>query len=327
MLILPPNLQVRVLHVDLTTGNSIQRMDTLSWLGGKGLALHYMEAYLHESPLVIAAAPFTPLSQKSAGRYAIAYESPLYGGYYSSIVSNRLGHALSAWKMDVVVITGHTSTPAYLVLSEQSPFVTQADALPVHANYMQVMCSGKAPSPFAVMRDDTGHISGSGGLAAVLSRKGLRGICTMPSATAWQAPPALLDAAAHLDCQHCRKYTQCTQPVLKDESIADSFNIDQSCFAAAIQALQLKDPQEIFLLGEALSSNDTARVNQVLEIIKQTLPSSKSGAANETYLLADCLGVCAFAIPGLLPHIQLPHSVLDNVAKIEGRLHNYYQDK
>ncbi|MBN2609381.1 MAG: hypothetical protein JXA64_09745, partial [Candidatus Fermentibacteraceae bacterium] len=106
----------RMLLIDLTSGNhrfeSIDPGLCRSWIGGKGLAGHYLYPEITRSwddpglPLVFMTGPLTATASPASGRTCVASRSPLTGTIGDCSVGGSLGWQLRRAGIDGIVITG-----------------------------------------------------------------------------------------------------------------------------------------------------------------------------------------------------------------------------
>ncbi|NOZ92157.1 aldehyde:ferredoxin oxidoreductase [bacterium 3DAC] len=120
---------VRVLHIDLTNRKVRleHRPDLKDWIGGTGAASklfeelqgHEIPAGDDKSPIIFATGPLNgvlPLMTKVVS----IYRSPYTGDWGESHAGGRLGMVMAYAGIDLLVITGKSERPVYLVIGPHS---------------------------------------------------------------------------------------------------------------------------------------------------------------------------------------------------------------
>lgn len=231
----PDGYMKRVLYVDLTHKTiNTKPLDAKMadvFFGGRGLGIaflvkhftdlnhsgKYKNAFSEVDPLsadnviVIATSPTTGTRMPTSGRIHMNYKSPLTGAYGSTNSGGKWGVAFKKNGCDVLVITGSSDKPVYLVISpdgavieDAAPFVKD-DAVEMrrklkekYSNRAQALSigpGGRNLVRFASVMSDTGKALGRGGGGAVWGSKNLYAIVAVsdPAARIGVADPKGFD--------------------------------------------------------------------------------------------------------------------------------------
>ena len=130
---------VRILHVDLTTGEMQveERADLFcGYLGGTGVAMRLLDERVHADrdpldptqPVVMAIGPLTTIFPVVTKAVA-AFRSPLTGEYGESHAGGQFAAALRYAGYDALVVTGAAERLVYLVIDGAHVEIRPADAL------------------------------------------------------------------------------------------------------------------------------------------------------------------------------------------------------
>jgi len=195
---------VRVLHVDLTTGESHlqDRHDLwLDYLGGTGVASRLLDESVHvdrdafdaSQPVAFANGPLTtifPVVTKASA----TFRSPLTGEYGESNAGGHIASALRYAGYDALLLTGAAKRLSYLVIDGDKVVLRAADALlgmdtietgrvvrdlitgAGHRSILRIGPAGESRIRYANANVDTYRHFGRLGLGAVLGSKNLKAI-------------------------------------------------------------------------------------------------------------------------------------------------------
>ena len=209
----------KVLRVDLTTQQvSTEDLDkTLSSLffGGRGLGVAYLfqhfqdltakglyaNAFADVDPLspdnviVISTSPTTGTRMPTTGRVHMNYKSPATGGLGSTNAGGRWSVDFKRTGHDVLIITGHSKTPVYLVITDSGVQFQNASEfidlnsidtreqirqnLSKKAQVLTIGIGGKKQSMFSAVMSDKGKALGRGGGGAVFGAKNLYAVAVL----------------------------------------------------------------------------------------------------------------------------------------------------
>lgn len=200
---------IRILHVDLTTGESRveDRADLFrDYLGGTGVAVRLLDERVHDDqdalapdqPVVFAIGPLTTIFPVVTKTVA-TFRSPLTGEYGESHAGGRLASALRYAGYDALVITGAARRPVYLLIDGEkgSGEVRPAEAMvgmdvietgrvirnqiagAGHRSIIRIGPAGERGVRFANVNVDTFRHFGRLGLGAVFGSKKLKAIAVI----------------------------------------------------------------------------------------------------------------------------------------------------
>ena len=194
----------RTLHMDLSSGqHSWRELDEShyqKWLAGIGLSAETLWSQM--PPGADALGPknilgFTPglltdTGALFAGRFTVAGKSPASDTWADANCGGYFSPALKRCTIDGLFLSGSSSTPIYILLTEQGPEILDAsdlwglDTLKTdsvlknrHGNKAQVACIGPAGEKKSFMAGiftDKGRSAARGGLGAVMGAKGVKAI-------------------------------------------------------------------------------------------------------------------------------------------------------
>jgi len=193
----------RILHVNLTTGNSSTEETTfpaIHGLGGKALAIELLERHL--DPMVEPLAPrnvliFTPSPLAAYGfsgsdRFGAFTKSPMTGAFLESYAGGTMARTMRETGWDAVVVTGAGATPVRLHIDTAGAalmpaadlwgldvFATEEALAPVIAKRSSTMIIGPAGENLTVCASvqlEKDHALGRGGMGAVFGSKKLKAI-------------------------------------------------------------------------------------------------------------------------------------------------------
>ena len=194
----------RLLHVDLTTGESVWReieeVRLRAFLGGIGLGSSLLYEYAPTgvdpfspaNPLILASAPLVGTGLTTTAKYAVVTKSPLTGFIADSLSSSYFALELKRVGVDALIITGSASAMSYVFINNHHVEIRSADHLrgksPLDTESMiraelqspsvRVAAIGKAGETlvrFATISNEGRH-AGRGGVGAVMGAKNLKAI-------------------------------------------------------------------------------------------------------------------------------------------------------
>src|SRR5215468_10681137 len=131
----------RILHVDVTTGRNrtepVSEAMARSLLGGNGFAARLLldgvpagvDAYDPANVVVFAVGPVTDTTVPGNSRACVASKSPLTGLFFDSTFGGRFPATMKRTGFDAIVITGCSSQPVYLRITEEGAELRPARAL------------------------------------------------------------------------------------------------------------------------------------------------------------------------------------------------------
>ena len=162
----------------------------------------YQNAFVEVNPLsadnviVIATSPTTGTRMPTSGRVHMNYKSPLTGALGSTNAGGRWAVEFKKSGYDLMVLTGKSPQPVYLVISrtgvefvaaesfkDLSSIDTRAaikEKLSSKAQVLTIGAGGKNLSYFASVLSDRGKTLGRGGGGAVFGSKNLYAIAVLP---------------------------------------------------------------------------------------------------------------------------------------------------
>ncbi len=186
----------RVLFIDLTSGKhrfeSIDPHICRSWIGGKGMAGHYLFPEITRSwndpgmPLVFMTGPLTATASPASGRTCVASRSPLTGTIGDCSVGGSLGWQLRKAGIDGIVITGRCRNLCGIEITDGKVSIEDARRMAgarvnlLHSDLKgkgAVVCIGPAAEIgvlFASIMVDGSFAAGRGGLGLVCAGKNLK---------------------------------------------------------------------------------------------------------------------------------------------------------
>jgi aldehyde:ferredoxin oxidoreductase len=265
---------VRVLHVDLATGESHVEDRSDLWrdyLGGTGVACRLFGESVHDDrdpldpaqPIVFANGPLTtifPVVTKTAA----AFRSPLTGEYGESHAGGHFASALRYAGYDALALTGAAKRLAYLVIDGDKVDLRPADAMrgmdtieagrvirdlaegAGHRSILRIGPAGESSIRYANGNVDTFRHFGRLGLGASLGSKNLKAIALIgqkpiglpADSRAYKKLYAeIYDRVLHTDAM--KKYHELGTPAnilpLNEMGALPSFNVRQGYFGEAAE--------------------------------------------------------------------------------------------
>ncbi len=159
-------------------------------------AFQEVEPFSDDNVIVISTSPTTGTKMPTSGRFHMNYKSPLTDAYGSTNAGGRWSVDLKRTGNDMVIITGKSENPVYLMISSNGVEFLDAvktkklDAIETrtylkneYSKKVQVLTigdGGKNLSKFAAVMSDSGKALGRGGGGAVWGSKNLYAIAVNP---------------------------------------------------------------------------------------------------------------------------------------------------
>lgn len=195
----------RIARVDLSTRKvTYEGLDEgfyRTYLGGKGVALHYLlreqkgriDAFAPQNHLIFAASVVVGAPVPAFARFTVAAKSPLTGGYGESEAGGYWGPRLKFAGFDAVVIEGRSEQPVYLWLHDGIVEIRPAVHLwgldtaetegAIRSEINQPLASvasigpaGEAGVRYSCIIADRLHAAGRCGMGAVMGSKRLKAV-------------------------------------------------------------------------------------------------------------------------------------------------------
>lgn len=214
----------RLLRADLTNGKvteePISEETTRKYLGGSGLAAHYLsrETGPNTDPLgpgnllAFLAGPLVGTKTPCSGRHCVVARSPLTGIWGESDAGGTWGATLKRTGYDGILVTGAADRPVYLVVTKEGAEIRDAGELwgldtfatdealerqhPRSVSAVIGPAGENAVRIAAVMHDgDEARAAARGGLGAVMGSKRLKAITVQGDLTVPVAHPDALMAS------------------------------------------------------------------------------------------------------------------------------------
>jgi aldehyde:ferredoxin oxidoreductase len=208
----------RLLHVDLSTGQSVWRdveeSRLRAFLGGIGLGTSLLYDYAPPgvdpfspgNPLIFASAPLVGTGLTTTAKFAVVTKSPLTGFIADSLSSSHFALELKRIGLDALIITGRAAATAYIFIQNdnveiraaqhllgKSPIDTEsAIRAELNSPLARVAAIGKAGENkvrFATISNEGRH-AGRGGVGAVMGSKNLKAIVLRGDRATEVADPA-----------------------------------------------------------------------------------------------------------------------------------------
>jgi aldehyde:ferredoxin oxidoreductase len=131
--ILRINLSDRTESVEIITDKELIRKT----LGGRGLATYLylrdydlsLDPFDEKSPLIVATGSLTGTNFPCSGRTSIIFKSPTTGSFFKSNVGGHFGAGLKWAGYDILIVTGKSKTPCYLLLADDKIEIKDATSL------------------------------------------------------------------------------------------------------------------------------------------------------------------------------------------------------
>ncbi|MBO8182581.1 MAG: aldehyde ferredoxin oxidoreductase family protein [Archaeoglobus sp.] len=192
---------MNLLKVDLTTREAkweTLSSDYLRFLGGKGIATKLLldllppkvDAFSAENLLIFATGPLNGIALSGASRLTCHFKSPLTNGYGESQCGGYIAHEFKKAGLDILLIKGKASSPAYILVENgkvsiedashlwgKDAFETEEILKEKHGG--EILAIGQAGENlvrFACINHRKGRQFGRGGAGAVMGSKRLKAI-------------------------------------------------------------------------------------------------------------------------------------------------------
>lgn len=201
------NNVIRILHVDLTTGESrVEDREDLfrDYLGGTGVAVKLLDELVYDDadaldpaqPIIFAIGPLTtifPVVTKTAA----TFRSPLTGEYGESHAGGNFASSLRFAGYDALVITGRAGRPVYLLVDGDRVEIRGAEAMvgmntietgrvirdriegAGHRSIIRIGAAGERGVRYANVNVDTFRHFGRLGLGTVFGSKNLKAVAVI----------------------------------------------------------------------------------------------------------------------------------------------------
>jgi aldehyde:ferredoxin oxidoreductase len=185
-----------ILRVDLSTGSVTRESSDLGVLrqniGGKGLAGHYLDPFIHlpwdhpDMPLCLFTGPLVATIAPTSGRACLATRSPLTGTFGDASVGGSLGTQLKKAGLDGMVITGRAQHPVGIVIEDGTVQIRDAsplsgftraqvrESLDFQGSLAVVGPAAESGVKFSCIMVDEHHAFGRGGLGLSWAAKNLK---------------------------------------------------------------------------------------------------------------------------------------------------------
>ena len=218
---LPLGFMGKIAFVDLSDQTfrfePIETDIALKYFGGRGLGIALLfrqfsllknkykdpfkeiDGLSEDNPIIISTSPATGTKMPGSGRFHMNFKSPLTGGVGSSNSGGFWGVQLKKTGIDVLVITGKSEKPVYLVIEKDVISFKDAGAyadanteesndgiaakLPAGARVMSIGLSGKKLNRFAAVINEKGRAFGRCGCGAVWGAKNLYAAAVVPDSS------------------------------------------------------------------------------------------------------------------------------------------------
>ena len=198
---------IRVLHVDLTTGeNRVEDREDLfhDYLGGTGVAVKLLDELVHDDadaldpaqPVILAIGPLTTIFPVVTKTVA-TFRSPLTGEYGESHAGGSFASSLRYSGYDALVVTGRAERLVYLLVDGDQIEIRSAEAMAGmdtvdtgrvirdrtegagHRSIIRIGPAGERGVRYANVNVDTFRHFGRLGLGAVLGSKNLKAVAVI----------------------------------------------------------------------------------------------------------------------------------------------------
>jgi aldehyde:ferredoxin oxidoreductase len=169
------------------------------YLGGRGIGVKILweetpprfDPLGEENILVFATGPLTATGIPMSGKFSASIKSPLTGTIFDSNCGGDMGVRLKGCDLDLLIISGRSSTPVYLVIDVNKSQLKNATSLwgldipstkaqlrqkeGASVSILAIGPAGENLVPFACC-ENNGRYFGRGGLGAVMGAKRLKAI-------------------------------------------------------------------------------------------------------------------------------------------------------
>jgi len=195
----------RVLLADLTAGTVTTEPLNQAWadeyLGGRGLATRYLtemmdpsaDAMSPDNVLIFATGPMTGTSSSTSGRYCVVTKGPLTNAVACSNSGGKFGAELKFAGYDLLIATGKSEKPVYLLIEDDKASLQPADDLwgttvwhteetikerhqDPQIKVASIGVAGEKGVRYACVVNDLHRAAGRSGVGAVMGAKQLKAV-------------------------------------------------------------------------------------------------------------------------------------------------------
>ena len=195
----------KVLRIDLNSGSCLEEPLNMEWaneyLGQRGLATKYLVEEIDpkcdplgpDNKLIMATGPLTGTMAATGGRYSVITKSPLTNTVACSNSGGFIGAEMKMAGWDMFIFEGHSDTPVYLYVHNDSAELLPADDLwgksvwetdaLLHQKYqdpqIRISCVGRAAEAgclYAAVMNDLHRAAGRSGVGTVMAAKNLKAV-------------------------------------------------------------------------------------------------------------------------------------------------------
>ena len=191
------------------------------YFGGRGLIGYYLlrelaphiDPFSEENKLIFACGPVTGAPISGAGRHSVGSKSPLTGGYGEAEAGGFWGTELKKAGYDAIIIEGRSKEPVYLWINDDEVEIRSASAIwgkqifqtnkiikdETNAKLAKIASIGPGGEKlvrFASIIHDLRHVSGRGGMGAVMGSKNLKAVALKGTGQTKVARPKKLKVLA-----------------------------------------------------------------------------------------------------------------------------------
>jgi aldehyde:ferredoxin oxidoreductase len=191
----------KLLRVDLSVhSTTIQAIDEKIlhlFLGGRGLGAYLVYTEVHprtdplgsENILAFCTGPLTGVQVPTGGRSSVSTLSPLTGTIFDANSGSQFGVRLKWAGFDALIVSGKSSEPVWLEITETGAKIHPADDLwgceipdtidqlkNKDSAVISIGPAGESQVLFASIADENGRSYGRGGVGAVMGSKNLKAI-------------------------------------------------------------------------------------------------------------------------------------------------------
>lgn len=137
-----PLAEVKILRINLSDNTKsleiITNKDLIrKTLGGRGLGTYLylrdydlsLDPYDERSPLIVATGSLTGTNFPSSGRTSVIFKSPTTGSFFKTNVGGHFGAGLKWAGYDLIIVTGKSEHPCYILLSNDEIEIKDATSL------------------------------------------------------------------------------------------------------------------------------------------------------------------------------------------------------
>ncbi len=171
------------------------------YFGGRGLISYFLLRELEpnidplspKNKLIFSCGPITGAPVSGAGRHSVGAKSPLTGGYGESEAGGFWGTELKRAGYDAIIIEGRSEKPVYLWICDdkveirnasplwgkqilQTQEIIQKETKSQSTRIASIGPGGEKLVRFASIIHDLRHVSGRGGMGAVMGSKNLKAV-------------------------------------------------------------------------------------------------------------------------------------------------------